>query len=85
MQKKGVQLTTACKTYYISVTKSSLSLLFPLSIRFTTAGFPATKVSGGTSFVTTLPAATMALSPIVTPGQITTPPPIHQSSPIVSG
>ena len=32
----------------------------------TRAGLPATMVPGGTSFVTTLPAPTMAFSPIVT-------------------
>ena len=36
----------------------------------TFAGFPATIVPGGTSFVTTLPAPTIAFSPTVTPARI---------------
>nr|DAF45430.1 MAG TPA: hypothetical protein [Siphoviridae sp. ctBLh2] len=38
--------------------------------RMIRAGTPPTIVSAGTSFVTTAPAATMALSPIVTPLRI---------------
>lgn len=36
------------------------------------AGLPATRVFGGTSFVTTEPAATTEFSPIVTPAMIVT-------------
>ena len=51
---------------------------------FTTfAGTPATTTSSSTFFVTTAPAATTTLLPIVTPGNIIAPPPIHTSSPIV--
>ncbi|KAF8601213.1 hypothetical protein BDV93DRAFT_239351 [Ceratobasidium sp. AG-I] len=58
----------------------------PHSIRLISrAGLPATKHRLSTSFVTTLPAPTVAPSPIVTPGQITTAPPIQQSFPIVMG
>ena len=41
------------------------------------AGFPATTVLSGTSFVTTLPAPTMEFSPMVTPGRIVAAIPIH--------
>ena len=42
----------------------------PVSIPFSRmrAGFPATKQFAGTSFITTLAAATTQLSPILTPG-----------------
>ena len=53
--------------------------------RFTTAGTPATSTSSGTSRVTTLPAATITLLPIVTPGHTVTLPPSQQSSPMVIG
>lgn len=42
-------------------------------------------VLGGTSLVTTEPAATMELSPIVTPGKITLLPPIHTLLPMCMG
>lgn len=41
------------------------------------AGLPATMALAGTSFVTTAAAATTAFSPIVTPGRIVAPAPIH--------
>lgn len=41
------------------------------------AGTPATMTLSGTSFVTTVPAATMAFSPMVTPGRMIAPAPIH--------
>ena len=50
-------------------------------LRMILAGFPATRWKGGTSFVTTLPAPTVAPLPILTPGKIIAPPPIQQSSP----
>ena len=46
---------------------------------------PPTRVHAGTSFTTTLPAATTAPSPMVTPGQMTAPPQIHTSSPMRTG
>lgn len=48
-------------------------------------GLPAANTSDGMSLVTTLPAPITLRSPIVTPGQITTLPPIQQSSPIDIG
>ena len=51
----------------------------------TTAGLPAASESEGISCVTTLPAAMMQRSPIVTPGQTVTLPPSQQSAPIVIG
>src|SRR6266852_3010989 len=44
------------------------------------AGFPATIAFGGTSFVTTLPAPTIAFSPIVTLHKIVEPEPIDAPS-----
>ena len=41
-------------------------------MEITRAGDPPTMLPGGTSLVTTAPAATMALGPIVTPGRIST-------------
>ena len=49
------------------------------------AGTPPTITSGGTSFVTTAPAATIECSPMVTPGQITHPAPIHTSLQTLTG
>src|SRR5690606_9050897 len=55
------------------------------SVFRTRAGFPATTTSAGTSRVTTLPAPTTARSPMVTPGRMIAPPPIHTSFPLVTG
>ena len=49
------------------------------------AGFPATITFGGTSLVTTLPAPTIELSPIVIPGNIIAPEPIQTLFPICIG
>src|SRR5206468_9303019 len=51
----------------------------------TTAGFPATIVFGAIDFVTTAPAATTELSPMVTPFRITAFIPIQTLSPIFTG
>ncbi len=48
-------------------------------------GFPAARVFAGMSWVTTDPAPIVVLSPIVTPGKIIAPPPIHTLLPIVTG
>jgi hypothetical protein len=53
--------------------------------RITLAGTPAAKQWEGTSFVTTAPAATTALSPIVTPFKIMAPTPIQTWFSIVTG
>ena len=49
------------------------------------AGTPPTSVLGGTSLVTTDPAATTALSPIETPGRMLQQRPIQTLFPIVTG
>lgn len=49
------------------------------------AGTPAMTQLSGISLVTTAPAATTTLLPIVTPGRIVTLPPIQTSLPIVTG
>src|SRR5690625_5637924 len=46
--------------------------LIGCSFLITLAGFPATIVYGGTSFLTTEPVETIEFSPIVTPGRMTT-------------
>ncbi|KAI2629223.1 hypothetical protein GGS26DRAFT_117917 [Hypomontagnella submonticulosa] len=51
----------------------------------TRAGVPIATLHEGILFVTTELAAIVHPSPIVTPGRITTCPPIQQSSPIVTG
>lgn len=51
----------------------------------TRAGLPPNTTLLPNDFVTTAPAATMTLSPKVTPGQIMAPPPTHTSSPKVTG
>ena len=63
-----------------SISELRLHILF-----LYTAGLPATSVRGATSLVTTLPAATTAPLPIVTPGNTTECPPIHTSSPMHTG
>src|SRR5438874_2039426 len=55
------------------------------SARFTRAGTPATRVSAGTSSVTTAPAAITAPGPMVTPGRIIARAPIQTPSPTVIG
>ena len=49
------------------------------------AGLPITVTLGGTSRVTTLPAPTMASSPILTPGRMIVPPPIQTFLPMRTG
>ena len=51
----------------------------------TFAGTPATRVAGGTSRVTTAPAATTESAPIVTPGRTVAEAPIHALASIVIG
>ncbi|KAL4736790.1 hypothetical protein BDV11DRAFT_207321 [Aspergillus similis] len=51
----------------------------------TLQGLPTATENGGISFVTTLPAPIVHPSPILTPGRITTFPPIQQSSPMNTG
>lgn len=58
---------------------------YSVNVLITFAGTPATKLLFGTSLVTTAPAATTTLLPIVTPGVIVTLPPIYTSLPIVTG
>ncbi len=54
-------------------------------LRNTRAGLPTAITFAGRSRVTTEPAPTTVLSPIVTPGQTITPPPSHTLSPSVIG
>ena len=49
------------------------------------AGLPTAVTAAGTSRVTTLPAPISALSPILTPGRIIAPPPIHTLRPMRIG
>ena len=54
-------------------------------VRLTRQGFPAATTPEGRSFVTTDPAPTTVVEPMVTPGHTITPPPSQTSSPIVIG
>lgn len=56
-----------------------------MSFRIWRAGFPKTSVFGGTSDITTAPAATMLPSPMVTPGMIMAARPIQTLSSITTG
>ena len=58
---------------------------FGSRVRTTTAGFPATIAKGGTSLVTTAPAATIAPRPILTPFKTVDLKPIQTSSSITTG
>ena len=59
--------------------------LFHSIIRMTVAGTPPTMDEGGTSRLTTAPAAMTALSPTVTPGSRIAPAPIQTLRPMVTG
>lgn len=62
------------------------NFLLPQSVLLTIlAGFPATTEKSGTSFVTTLPAPTMAPFPIVTSFRMMALKPIQASSPMCTG
>ena len=64
-------------------TRSSRSIVFSgKRSRFTVAGTPATMANGGTSLVTTEPAAMMAPSPTLMPAMTLTLWPVHTSLPI---
>ena len=51
----------------------------------TRQGFPTASTPAGMSRVTTLPAPMVVSSPMVTPGQMIAPPPIHTRLPMVIG
>lgn len=53
--------------------------------RITLQGLPAAITLSGISLVTILPATITTLSPIVTPGKIIAPPPIHTLFPMITG
>ena len=53
--------------------------------RITRHGFPTARQFAGMERVTTLPAPMTVFSPIVTPGRMMTPPPIHAPSSILTG
>ena len=57
----------------------------PQTFLTTLAGFPTATDRSSISLVTTLPAPMVHPFPILTPGQMTTPPPIQQSVPMVIG
>ena len=56
-----------------------------VKLRMIRAGTPATIVLGGTSLVTTAPAATIAPSPMLTPGNTVAWLPIHTRLPMTIG
>ena len=59
--------------------------VMPAMLRMKRAGVPATTLSAATSRVTTAPAATMALSPMVMPGSTMAPEPIQTFRPMTMG
>lgn len=54
-------------------------------VLMTRQGLPTATLYAGISFTTTLPAPITEFSPIVTPGRMTEPPPIHTPSLMVTG
>src|SRR5262245_23504605 len=60
-------------------------LAHSLKGRMTRHGFPAAKTPAGIGRVTTLPAPITVRSPMLTPGQMTAPPPTQTSEPIETG
>ena len=60
-------------------------LLYVYILRMTLHGLPAATVLAGMSLTTTLPAPMTQLSPMVTPGQTTTPVPNHTLLPTEMG
>jgi len=68
---KGWHQVVPCETY-------------PLRLK-TLAGLPTAVAPGGTSRVTTLPAPTIASSPMLTPGKTIAPPPIQTFRAIRTG
>ena len=81
-------LLLIAKNFFVKAFKYGISyycLSYPSMLFRTLAGFPPTITFGGTSLVTTLPAAIMELSLMLTPGQIVTPIPIYARLPIVIG
>ena len=76
------RLTGADEEGIVERVKALRSELIDLEIL---AGLPTTVVPGGTFRVTTLPAPTMASSPMLTPGRTIAPPPIQTFLPIRTG
>ena len=66
-----------CFLAFFSSQLNDRSLSFSVMVRITRQGFPPAMTLDGISFVTTLPAAMILLSPMVTPGVMVTPPQIH--------
>src|SRR4029077_9246616 len=79
IQQLLLQFTVRCneinKRNFFTLTHDFI-LAFGVTARNTFAGFPTTIVFGGTSRVTTLPAPTIAFSPITTLERIVAPDPI---------
>ena len=74
-----------CFLAFFSSQLNDRSLSFSVMARITRQGFPPAMTLDGISFVTTLPAAMILLSPMVTPGVMVTPPQIHTLFPTVIG
>lgn len=69
----------------MSLIKAILFFSYSCLVVMVLAGMPFTTVSGGTSFVTTLPAAITEFSPTVTLGSVVTHPPMTTLSFIMDG
>ena len=74
-----------CFLAFFSSQLNDRSLSFSVMVRITRQGFPPAMTLDGISFVTTLPAAMILMSPMVTPGVMVTPPQIHTLFPTVIG
>ena len=72
----SLQLIVSNATEVIAIINNAF-ILFQLIDLIIFAGIPPTIVFAATSFDTTAPAATTAFSPMVTPGSIVAPAPIH--------
>ena len=84
IRKRGLPLAWCPLVRNVFYSLSELFFHFLISL-MKRAGAPATTASGGTSLVTMLPAATMALSPMVTPARTVTLAPNHAFCPMTMG
>ena len=66
-----------CFLAFLSSHLNDPTLSFSVMVRLTPQGFRPAMTLDGISFVTTLQAAMILLSPMVTPGVMVTPPQIH--------
>lgn len=73
------------KARHLHYNKCRAFIFFYITYFITFAGVPTATAFSGISFVTTAPAPITALSPIIIPGSIIAPAPIHTRLPILTG